>query len=214
MNDKNNKKSEDKWSILINKHKIRSEIWAILDLHIELNVTQITHYLEQSKTTVARHLNLMERDGLLISRKPEKTIKGRIPPKLYRNNPKFKAKEELEENLFKKEINLYRKVSYNIKKLLNYLDPLLDLLESQLDNPEKAKEIYDEYLSFIPSPLFYYFDKGRSEALLDIHSEYSLKLEELSLKEISPEDAFVGFDIFLPLAALFELKKRELKSKG
>ena len=183
MDDKNDNNLEEEWEKLINKHKIRSDIWTILDLHKELNVTQITHYVEQSKTTVARHLGLMEREGLLLSRKSEIAIKGRIPSKFYRNNPKFKIKEELEENLYKREIKLYRKVSYNIKKLLNYLDPLLDLLESQLDNPEKLKEIYDEYLSFIPSPLFYYFDKSRSEALLDLHSEYSLKLEELSLKD-------------------------------
>jgi hypothetical protein len=155
----------------------------------------------------------MKRDGLLLSRKSDETIRGRIPAKLYRNNPQFKAKEELEENLYKREILLYRKVSYNIKKLLDYLDPLLDLLESQLDDPEKAKETYDEFLSFIPSPLFYYFNKRRSAALMDVHSEYSLKLKDLSLEKLSPEDTFVGFDIFLPLGALFELKKKELKSK-
>ena len=48
---------------------------------------------------------------------------------------------------------------------------------------------------------------------MDLHSEYSLKLKDLSLEELSPEDTFVGFDIFLPLGALFELKKQELKSK-
>ena len=55
---------EGEWDHLIGKHKIRSDIWAVLELHNELNVTQITHYLEQGKTTVARHLKLMENDGV------------------------------------------------------------------------------------------------------------------------------------------------------
>ena len=54
---------EEEWDQLIAKHKIRPDIWALLELHNELNVTQITHYVEQGKTTVARHLKLMEKDG-------------------------------------------------------------------------------------------------------------------------------------------------------
>ena len=205
---------EKEWDQLIAKHKIRSDIWALLELHHEQNVTQITHYVEQGKTTVARHLILMEQDGLLISRTPEEVVKGRIPPKIYRINPKFKVKEEKEENFYKKVLNHYRKTSYNIKKLLDYLDPLLNLLESEIDNSEKTKKIYDEYLSFIPTPIVFYFDKKRSEALMDLQAEHVLKLQNLSLEEeLNTEEALVYFDISLPLAALFELKKEEKKKK-
>ncbi|MFX1587053.1 MAG: hypothetical protein ACFFC1_02765, partial [Promethearchaeota archaeon] len=173
------------------------------------NVTQITHYVEQGKTTVARHLKLMEQDGLLLCRKPKSVIKGRIPPKIYRTNPKFKKEEEEEENFYKRVITHYRKAGYNISKLLSYLNPLLNLLESELDDTEKAKEIYDEYLSFIPAPVVFYLDKKRAEALMDIHAEYILKLQKLAMEEdLNTEEAFVYFDISLPLAALFELKKK------
>ena len=200
---------KEEWDQLINKHGIRSDIWALLELHNELNVTQITHYVEQGKTTVARHLKLMEQDGLLLCRKPKEVIKGRIPPKIYRINPKFKKEEEEEENFYKRVITHYRKAGYNISKLLSYLDPLLNLLESELDDTEKAKEIYDEYLSFIPAPVVFYLDKKRAEALMDIHAEYILKLQKLAMEEdLNTEEAFVYFDISLPLAALFELKKK------
>jgi len=209
LDPKDNKVPAEEWDQLIAKHKLRSDIWAILELHKELNVTQITHYVEQGKTTVARHLKFMEGDGLLISRTPEKVVKGRIPPKIYRINPKFKLKEEKEENFYKKVLNHYRKTSYNIKKLLDYLDPLLNLLESEISNTETTKKIYDEYLSFIPTPIVFYFDKKRSEALMDLQAEYVLKLQNLSLeKELNTEEALVYFDISLPLAALFELKKK------
>ena len=194
---------------LLAKHKLRSDIWALLELHNELNVTQITHYVEQGKTTVSRHLKLMEQDGLLLSRTPKKVIKGRIPPKILRINPKFKKEEEEEENFYKRVVNLYRKTGKNVIKLLSYLDPLLNLLESELGDPEKAKAIYDEYLSFIPGPVVFYIDKKRAEALMDIHAEYVLKLQSLAMEEdLNTEEAFVYFDISLPLAALFELKKK------
>ncbi|MFX0019352.1 MAG: winged helix-turn-helix domain-containing protein [Promethearchaeota archaeon] len=225
MSIKNNNIIKEEWDQLIAKHKLRFEIWAILELHKELNVTQITHYVEQSKTTVARHLKLMEKDGLLISRIAKEVVKGRIPPKIYQINPKFKVQLlELDEislsrdpqklqQFYKWEIINYRKMSYNIKKLLDYLDPLLNTLESQLGDIEKAKSTYDEYLSYIDEPVFLYFDKKRSSKLIDLRTEYVLKLHKLAMEEdLNTEEAFVYFDISLPLAALFELKKK-LKQK-
>lgn len=225
MNAKNTNTLETKWNQLIVKHPLRFDIWAILELHTELNVTQITHYMKQSKSTVARHLKLMEKDELLISRIAEAVVKGRIPPKIYQINPKFKERElELDkksiseepekiQQFYKREIINYRKMSYNIKKLLDYLDPLLDLLEEQLGDITKAKSTYDEHLSYIDAPIFLYFDKKRSKKLIDLRTEYVLKLHKLAMEEdLNTKEAFVYFDISLPLAALFELKKK-LKQK-
>ena len=220
LNIKNNSTIKEEWDQLIAKHKLRFEIWALLELHNELNVTQITRYVEQSKTTVARHLKLMEKDGLLLSRTGKEVVKGRIPPKIYRINPKFKEQLlELEEmsvskdpevlqQFYKIEILNYRKMSYNIKRLLDYLDPLLSLLESQLGDISKAKSTYDKYLSYLDEPVLLYFDKKRSRKLIDIRTEYVLKLHKLAMEEdLNTEEAFVYFDISLPLAALFKLKK-------
>ena len=221
LNIKKNSTIKEEWDQLIAKHKLRFEIWAILELHNELNVTQITHYVEQSKTTVARHLKLMEKEGLLISRIGKEVVKGRIPPKIYRINPKFKEPLlELDEisisedpqklqQFYKQEIINYRKMSFNIKKLLDYLDPLLGLLESQLGDIGKAKSTYDEYLSYIDEPVFLYFDKKRSRKLIDLRTEYVMKLHKLAMEEdLNTEEAFVYFDISLPLSALFDLKKK------
>ena len=212
---------EGKWDQLIAKHRLRFDIWTILELHSELNVTQITHYIEHSKSTVARHLKLMEKDGLLISRIAKATVKGRIPPKIYRINPKFKEKEsEIEDKdllddpdklhkFYRREINNYRKLSYNITKLLDYLDPLLDLLEEKLGDTTQAKNTYDEYLSYIDEPVFLYFDKKRSRKLMDLRTEYVFKLHKLAMEEeLDTEEAFVYFDMSLPLAALFDLKRK------
>lgn len=212
---------EKEWNDLIEKHPLRFDIWTILELHKELNVTQITNYVEQSKSTVARHLKSMERDRLLISKKGEQLIKGRITPKIYSINPKYKEEEkdldlvdsieDLEKlkQFYRREINNYRKMGYNVNQLLEYLDPLLDLLERQLGDIEKAKLIYDNYLSYIPQPIFLYFDKKRAQKFMDLHTEYILKLHKLAMQEeLNTEEAFVYFDMSLPLAALFELKRK------
>ncbi|MFW9773084.1 MAG: MarR family transcriptional regulator [Candidatus Thorarchaeota archaeon] len=221
MNDEKHDTFGEKWDQLIAKHKLRFEIWAILELHKELNVTQITHYIEHSKSTVARHLKLMEKDGLLVSRAGETDIKGRIPPKIFQINPKFKEQDlEFDEidlsgdpqklkQFFKREIKNYRYIGYNITQLLDYLDPLLDLLQNQLGDLKKAKNTYDEYLSYIDEPVFLYFDKKRAQKFMDLRSEYVLKLHRLAMEEeLNTKEAFVYFDMSLPLAALFELRRK------
>jgi predicted transcriptional regulator len=221
LNVKNNIIHEEEWDRLIAKHKLRFDIWTILELHKELNVTQISNNIEHSKSTVARHLKLMEKDGLLISTITSPTIKGRIPSKIYRINPRFKETEsELELNnlsddpeklkqFYKKEINNYRKLSYNINQMFDYLDPLLDLLENNLGDIDEAKKIYDEYLSFVDEPIFLYFDKKRAQKLIDLRTEYVFKLHKLAMEEeLNSDEALVYFDISLPLAALFELKRK------
>ncbi|MFW9941094.1 MAG: hypothetical protein ACFFFT_08630 [Candidatus Thorarchaeota archaeon] len=221
MNAKNNIIHEEEWDQLIAKHKLRFDIWTILELHKELNVTQISNFIEHSKSTVARHLKLMEKDDLLISTITSPTIKGRIPSKIYRINPRFKETEsELErtnlsddpeklKQFYKKEINNYRKLSYNITQMFDYLDPLLDLLEKHLGDINEAKKIYDEYLSFVDEPIFLYFDKTRAQKLIDLRTEYVLKLHKLAMEEeLNPDEALVYFDISLPLASLFELKRK------
>lgn len=221
MNAKNNIIHEEEWDQLIAKHKLRFDIWTILELHKELNVTQISNFIEHSKSTVARHLKLMEKDDLLISTITSPTIKGRIPSKIYRINPRFKeTKSELEpinlsddpeklKQFYKKEINNYRKLSYNITQMFDYLNPLLDLLEKHLGDINEAKKIYDEYLSFVDEPIFLYFDKTRAQKLIDLRTEYVLKLHKLAMEEeLNPDEALVYFDISLPLASLFELKRK------
>lgn len=218
---------QEKWEQLISKHELRSDIWALLDLHKELNVTQITHYVKQGKTTVARHLMLMEEDGLLISRTATKYVKGRIPPKIYQINPKFKKESvELEEitiskdpktllQFFKREISNYHRMNKNIKILLDYLDPLLNLLEKQLEDINTAKGTYDEYLSYLDAPLFLYFNKKQAKKLIELRTDYVINLHKLAMEEeLITKDAIAYFDMSLPLGALFELKKVLIQRKN
>lgn len=218
---------EEEWMQLIDKHELRYEIWAILKLYLELNVTEITHLVKQSKSTVSRVLIGMEKDGLILSRRGiKKEGEGeKIPPKYYRINEEYKEKIESEikelkiptdpqelRKFYTSEIKNYRNAIYNIHKLLDLLNPLLNVFEDQLEDINKAKNIYKTYLSGKNEPWFnlMYFDNESFDKFLDIRLEYLLKLEKLAREqELNTNNAFVYLDASLPLKAIFELKKNK-----
>ena len=132
---------EEDWTTLIEKHSLRYEIWEILKLYKELNVTEINHLVKQSKSTVSRVLREMEKDHLLISRrgKINREEGEKIPPKFYQINEQYKEEiepdikktkpsEDIEKliSFYKSEIKNYRNFIYNHQKLLDLLIPLLN----------------------------------------------------------------------------------------
>jgi len=82
---------EKKWKTFMDKHELRYEIWSLLKINFELNVTEISNLVKQSKSTVSRVLIGMKKDGLIISRRGEtkKSDGEKIPPKFYRINFEF-----------------------------------------------------------------------------------------------------------------------------
>lgn len=220
---------EEEWLSLIDKHELRYEIWALLNLYHELNVTQISHLVKKSMSTVSRVLISMKKDGLILSRRGEKKEgEGeKIPPKYYRINEKYHKKTEIKatdiepptdpqklREFYISEIKNYRNAIYNIHKLLDLLNPLFNVFEDQLDDIGKAKRIYNSYLSGTNEPWFniMYFDDERYEKFLDIRIEYLLRLEKLAREqELNANNAFVYLDASLPLKSIFELKKKGYK---
>ncbi|MFW9896641.1 MAG: hypothetical protein ACFFD7_12620 [Candidatus Thorarchaeota archaeon] len=218
---------EEEWLSLIDKHESRYAIWALLKLYNELNVTQISHLVEKSMSTVSRVLISMKKDGLLLSRRGiKKEGEGeKIPPKYYRINEKYREKTDIKAKEFElptdpqklrkfyiSEIQNYRNAIYNVHKLIDLLNPLLNIFENQLEDIGKAKRIYDSYLSGTNEPWFniMYFDNEQYEKFLDIRIEYLLRLEKLAREqEPNSTNTFVYFDASLPLKSIFELKKKE-----
>ncbi len=217
--------TEEDWVQLIDKHKLRYEIWMILKLDNELNVTQISHRVKQSKSTVSRVMIQMEKDGLIKSRRAKKK-KGegeKIPPKFYRINEEYRIEtlpsmdqiKQIEDpnelqKLYKSKIKNYRNYIYNYHKLLDLLSPLLNVFEDQLDDIDRAKEIFERYLSDENEPWFtiLFFNHEHFKEFLDIRLEYLLKLEKLARdQKLKTDNAFVFIDASLPLKAIFELKK-------
>ncbi|MFX0034300.1 MAG: ArsR family transcriptional regulator [Candidatus Hermodarchaeota archaeon] len=229
----NNKLRHDtgkSWIELIDEHPLRHDIWMVLDLYNELNVTEITYYVKQSKSTVSRVLKGMKDDGLLLSRRGGKEKGEKIPPKFFRINPKFQeVEEEWDENNLPKEpeqiknyyfskINEFRKIMKDLEKRFEYLKTLLIYLEEQLkdiENIEQAKITYKEFLSEMNEPTSFYIriDEKRYKDFLDLRIEYMMKLQKLLMeKELDEENTIEYFDLSLPYSAFFELNKK-LKQK-
>ncbi|MFX1454737.1 MAG: winged helix-turn-helix domain-containing protein [Promethearchaeota archaeon] len=223
---------EEDWMRLLDKHKLRYEIWMILKLDNELNVTEISHLVKQSKSTVSRVLIGMEKDGLVKSRRGKTTKKEgeKIPAKIYKLNEEYRDKNEFELNrldlppeshdlrkFYMVQIKNYQNAIYTYHKLLDLLTPLLKIVENSLDDIDQAKYIYERYLSDESEPLFnlLYFDYNHYKEFLDIRLEYQLKLIKLAQQQnINTNNTFVYFDASIPLKAIFELKKEKiLKNK-
>ncbi len=218
------------WIELIDEHPLRHDIWMVLDLYNELNVTEITYYVKQSKSTVSRVLTGMEDDGLLLSRRGGKEKGEKIPPKFYRINPKFQEVTEKwdEENLpeepeqlkkyYNSKIDEFRKIMKDLEKRFEYLKALLNYLEEQLrdsENFDQAKIIFKEFLSEMNEPMYssVRIDENRYKEFLDLRIEYMMKLQKLLMKkELDEDNAFEYFDLSLPYSAFFELNKK-LKQK-
>ncbi len=214
------------WESLISKHTSRYDIWMFLNLYHELNVSQISKYIKQSKSTVSRVLKAMESDGLLVSRRGKIKVgeRERIPPKYYRISEKYRKEEETERifmeipsdpeelhDFLLSEIRNYQSAVYNVIRLINYLSSSLKHLDNHLGDIEKAKNIYKEFLSGINEPEFnfVFLDKKRFRKFYDLRLEYIFKLKKLILEqELDADTAFVYFDSFLPLKALLKLYKK------
>ncbi|MFX1524863.1 MAG: hypothetical protein ACFFCC_15250 [Promethearchaeota archaeon] len=221
---------EKNWLELIEEHPLRHDIWMILDLYNELNVTELTYYVKRSKSTVGRVLTGMEEDNLLISRRGKKERGEKIPPKFYRINPKFKKVEEdwdeeklpddpeTLQNFYNSKIDQYRNFIKDIEKRFEYLEMILKYFQDQLENIENlevAKRIYKNFLSDINEPSFSIIriDKERFQDFLDLRIEYLMKLRQLLMRnEIDENNAITCIDMTLPYSAFFELTKN-LKSK-
>lgn len=233
LNDKEIETIEN-WFHLFGKHNIRFDIINILLVFDELNTTQISHMVEQSKSTVARHLKNMEEDGLIISRKADKHQKGKIPPKLYQINKKLlqileyspinpapPADPKKLVEFFKRDIDLCRVTIHSFKILLDLLNPILNSFELYLDDLPRAKKIYDKYFSFDSklTPFFgyTYFSEKYYEQYMKAHRDFVKKnIELVAAQNNDPEvkeREYVAFLATLPLKALYAFKKEKIRGK-
>ncbi|MBN2155516.1 MAG: winged helix-turn-helix transcriptional regulator [Candidatus Lokiarchaeota archaeon] len=154
----------ESWGMLVTKSTVRLKIWQILQLFGELNVTQISNLLKESKSTASRHLNGMEEDGLVKSREDSACCPGRIAPKIYTiNNDIYKVKSGIEmEQGYPKDFNkrieyIQSEIQTNrasiemITGIMRLLEPIYNEVEALIKegSPEslvKADELFKEYM--------------------------------------------------------------------
>ncbi len=154
----------ESWGTLVTKSTVRLKIWQILRLFGELNVTQISNLLKESKSTVSRHLNGMEKDCLVKSHEQVSTCEGRIAAKVFRINEEVdKIKSGMDQNqglpkdftkrieFMKSEIRTNRSSIEMISGIMNLLVPIYDEVAKLLkinttESLQKADEIFTDYM--------------------------------------------------------------------
>lgn len=145
--------------IRILKDKLKFQIVMLLLIYHEMNVTQISNLLNQSKATVSRHLAEMEGQVVEYSEAfKHREIEGRITPKYYRIKEEFYKNIKPVEALHFPEDTSGRRQFYGYliellrngveisKDSINMLHSLLDFLESQMDDPDLLSKSFESYL--------------------------------------------------------------------
>lgn len=141
------------------KDRLKFKIMMLLLIYRELNVTQISNLLSQSKATVSRHLNDME--GVIVRHREEfkdREIEGRITPKYYRIGDDFlrlimpletyRSIDGVEGQMrfYRELIGLLRTGVEVSKDSLDMINPMISYLESSMGDHESAKKAFDEYV--------------------------------------------------------------------
>ena len=153
----------ESWGMLVTKSTVRLKIWQILELFGEMNVTQISNLLKESKSTVSRHLNSMEQDDLVISRKVESTCDGRIASKVFIINHEIKSRGGMDQSeglpkdfkkrieFIKSEIQTNRSSITMMNGIMELLLPIYDEVESLIkqdteESLKKADELFNQFM--------------------------------------------------------------------
>jgi len=153
------------WGLNVTKSTVRLKIWQILQLFGEMNVTQISNLLKESKSTVSRHLGGMVEDRLVSSRVDESCCEGRIPPKVFKINTDIMSKgsmgeiednfdnEPLEDqiNFIKAEIQTNRSSIEMITGIMNLLLPVYNEVEELIkegteESHKKAVKLFKKLM--------------------------------------------------------------------
>ena len=141
-------------------------------------------------------------DLLEISRKKEKP---KTPIELIR--------------FYEKEIRLYRSAIYQYTKLMDFLNPLLNYFEEELDNVGRASKTHKKYFTGKLEPWFMqvYISEKYQEKFFDLYLDFVKKGTKL-LKEQNEdpevrERTFVYFNAMMPLKAYFEIYQKMKKIK-
>ena len=152
------------WGTLVTKSQVRLKIWQILQLFGELNVTQISNLLKESKSTVSRHLNSMEQDKLVNRRDAKPSCDGRIAAKVYWINHDIqKCSSEVDQSeglptefskrleFIRTEIQTNRSSIAMISGIMELLLPIYSEVESLLkqNTPESLQKADEIFMNFM-----------------------------------------------------------------
>jgi len=237
-------KEVDDWGLLISKHPLRMKIWSILKIYGELNVTQISRFVKESKSSVSRIAGEMENDYLIVSTPKKSEIKGRIASKLYKIDykilhehlkPRSVPKDSKKRiGFYRDRINEDRSAIKIVSEAMAQMHPLLDRFEKELDKldaidymddsdkldteiKKKADKLFTKYFQGELEPMYFLKYMTKEGYRLEKNSWEKLPQEYQDLMKAENEKEtmdFAYYTIKMPLKAIYDEHEQFEKEKN
>jgi len=209
----------------VTKNVLQMQIFLLLYISKEMYATEISKKLNKSKATVSRHLNAMEKEGLLEVRTvPQKSGPKRkyyrlVTHPLNEIIPESYSVENLVDFLNPRErIKMYRKFVEVLKSLhilfskgFDIVKPLIGSMDDSLSSIATADKEFARYFScFFPNRMIHFesilLSKERIAEANALYDEYWSKIVALrdKSKQLGEEDSIVMANFILPLRDLIE----------
>ncbi|MGV9171236.1 MAG: ArsR family transcriptional regulator [Promethearchaeia archaeon] len=141
------------------KHELRMKIFLLLRLYDKLNVTEVSKLLNRNKATVGRHLKIMRKHNILVSK--EKEAKGKFNPLYYSisdtfyevlalaNGSKFPKKSNVEQSrgYYKISLEVIRGIYKLVKHAISLINPFMEYLNKELEKANPDFKELEKYLT-------------------------------------------------------------------
>jgi hypothetical protein len=231
-------KEVNDWGLLVTKHPLRMKIWTLLNIFGELNVTQMSKLVKESKSSISRIAREMREDYLIVS--TEKDSRGSIKSKVYRIDNDV-LKEHLKPRsiptdskgrivFYRDRITEDRSAIKILSETLSQLHPLLDKFEKDLDKLDEinnsdqldaeikntADKLYTTYFQGDLEPMytFRYYTQEKLNLQDKLWSEISKKYkDQIKATNEKTEKDFAYYTMKLPLKAIYEFHEKSVKEK-
>jgi DNA-binding transcriptional ArsR family regulator len=142
------------------KPRVRLEIFFLLALYHELNVTQISNILHRSKATVARHLKQLEIEHVLavdhdtVSNRTIKPLKYRIREEhitdlLISTPPSAASDPEMARKHYSQQLKRIRATSVLVESAMTLIKPFVNRLEHiiQEHGLDEVEQAFADYIT-------------------------------------------------------------------
>jgi len=209
----------------ITKNVLRMQIFLLLYINPELYVTEISNKLNKSKATVSRHLNAMEKEGVLKSREvpdkrnvkrkyyglPKDKLKAILPEHLpYELNEQFLDSDK-RLKLYSKFIEILKSFKVLVTKGFDVVQPLINSMEGKLGDIESVDKEFNRFASFLSPERMILFEtvsisKERVAEANALYDEYRARLYEIreEVKKNDEEDSILIVHSMVPLKDILE----------
>ncbi len=208
------------------KHPLRIRVFLLLYFYNELNVSQICKLLHESKTTVARHLDNMEKKEILQSRTEE--VGGQFNPRIYSiNEPVLRQFIPMEQvipqdpdarlKLYTNSLGFIQAITVLIQFAIGLMHPLINAIGAKSADLDALEESVGPYFFPLQKLDFQTVVLGEKSVpqFIKLFHEFHEKVTKLADQEVErgDEKSLIFLGTLLPLRDMLEFDETSHEKK-